>query len=91
MESLAHNYGNIAPTICTNMLIFSKDTLLVIDHSDDLNKSHKFTNFNLVTSHFPSLLIHEMLIVERFAKIEIFYKVKKGNLVNLLTKGQNEY
>ena len=30
MESLEHICDNISPTICTNMLIFSKDTFLVL-------------------------------------------------------------
>ena len=33
MESLEHNCGKISPTICTNngnMLVFSKDTFLVL-------------------------------------------------------------
>ena len=29
-ELLVRNCGNISPTICTNMLIFSKDTYLVL-------------------------------------------------------------
>ena len=30
MESLEHNFDNIPLTICTNMVIFSKDTFLVL-------------------------------------------------------------
>ena len=31
MVSLEHNCGNISPTICTNLLIFGKDTFLVFN------------------------------------------------------------
>ena len=40
MESLEHNCNNMPPTIWTNMLIFSKNTIFSLDCSDDLKKSH---------------------------------------------------
>ena len=55
MESLEHNYGNISLTICTNMLIFSKDTYLVLISrmiSTNLISSQILI---FVTSHFATL------------------------------------
>ena len=46
LEGLEHNCGTISPTICTNILIIGKAAFLVlIDLSDDLNKSHKLIKF----------------------------------------------
>ena len=55
MESLEHNWGNISPTICTNMLILGKDTFLVLISlmiSTNLISSQILI---FVTSHFTTL------------------------------------
>ena len=47
MESLKHNCSNILPTIRTNEHAdFWQGYIFSLDFLDDLNKSHKITNFN---------------------------------------------
>ena len=56
MESLEHNCGNISPTICTTMLIFGKDTFLVLISrviSTDPISSHSSV---FVKSHFNTFV-----------------------------------
>ena len=64
MESLEHNWGNISPTICTNMLIFGKDTFLVLISlmiSTNLISSQILI---FVTSHFTTLYRQKQAIKE---------------------------
>ena len=64
MESLEHNCGNISLTICTNMLIFSKDTFLVLFARMISINPLSSQIFIFVTSHFATLLSHNHLIDE---------------------------
>ena len=55
MESLEHNCGNILPTIRTNMLIFGKDTILVLIAWMILTKPISLQILIFVMSHFITL------------------------------------
>ena len=55
LESLKHSCGNILPTICTNILIFGKDTFLVLICRMILTNPIKSQIFIFVTSHFTTL------------------------------------
>ena len=54
--SLEHNCGNISPTIYTNMLIFGKDTFLVLIARMISTNPISLQNSIFVTSHYSSLL-----------------------------------
>ena len=55
MESLEHNCGNISPTICTNMLIFGKDTFSVLISQMILTNPISSQILVFMTSHFTTL------------------------------------
>ena len=56
MESLEHNCGNKSLTICTNILIFSKDTYLVLISRMISTNPISSQTLIFVTSHFATLL-----------------------------------
>ena len=55
MESLEHNCGNISTTICTNMLIFSKDIFLVLISGRISTNPISSQILVFVTSHVTTL------------------------------------
>ena len=55
MESLEHNCGNNSLTICTNILIFSKDTYLVLISRMISTNPISSQILIFVTSHFATL------------------------------------
>ena len=66
MESLEHNCGNILPTFCTNMLIFGKDTFLVLISQVISTNPIKSQIFIFVTSHFTTLLNDYKTMIRHF-------------------------
>ena len=56
MESVEHICGNISPTICTNILIFCKDTFLVLISQMILTNPTSSQILIFVTSHFTTPL-----------------------------------
>ena len=55
MEALEHNRGNKSLTIFTNILIFSKDTYLVLISRMTLTNPISSQTLIFVTSHFATL------------------------------------
>ena len=71
-ESLEHNCGNISPTICTKMLIFGKDTFLVlISMMISTNPIQSSQILILVTSHFTLYNIIYWLVKYEFILEEL--------------------
>ena len=56
MELLEHNCDNISPTVCSNMVIFSKDTFLDLISRLIISTS-AISYFIFVTSHLTALLL----------------------------------
>ena len=55
MESLEHNCGNISPTIYTNVLIFSKDTFVILIFRMISTNPLSSQILYFSTSHFATL------------------------------------
>ena len=64
MESLEHNCGNISPTFSTNMLIFSKDTFLVLIARVISTNTVSSQSLVFVMSHFTTLYFFEPLTAD---------------------------